>query len=96
MANPKGDTMFEEEWQTYRAHKDALLASDLGRYVVIRGEAILGTYPTVTQAFEAGVKAYGPDRFFLHRIVDAEPEAYAPPPFIGMMVAGSPLRYPAP
>jgi hypothetical protein len=88
--------MFEREWQTYRTHKDELLAAAPGEFVVIRGDKILGTYPDTALAFAAGVKAFGPERFFLHRISETEPEAYQPPPFIGMVAAGSTLRYPTP
>jgi len=90
------ETMFEQEWRTYEANKGSLLASAPGAYVVIRGAEILGTYPTTAQAFSAGIKAYGPDRFFLHRIVETETELYSLPSFIGMVAAGLPLRYPSP
>jgi hypothetical protein len=96
MAEQGAEAMFEQEWRTYREHKEHLLATAPGNYVVIRGNVILGTYPDTALAFAAGVAAYGPERFFLHRIAETEPEAYSPPPFIGMVVAGSPLRYPAP
>jgi hypothetical protein len=72
--------MFEQERATYEKHKGELLQFE-GRYVVIRGDEILGNYPTIAEAFSAGIKAYGPDQFFLHRISKDESGLFNP--FIG-------------
>jgi hypothetical protein len=87
--------MYELEWQTYRDQRERLLATAAGDFVVIRGAEILGTYPTLAEAYSAKVKAYGLERAFLQRISESEPELYELPSFIGMPEAGSKTRYPA-
>ena len=87
--------MYELEWQTYRDQRERLLATAAGDFVVIRGAEILGTNPTLAEAYSAKVKAYGLERAFLQRISESEPELYELPSFIGMPEAGSKTRYPA-
>lgn len=77
------DSMFEHERATYEANKATLLPFE-GEFVVIRGDRILGHYPTSAEAFDAGVKEFGPDRFFLHRIVKDETGLFNP--FVGCVV----------
>lgn len=72
--------MFEREWQTYLARKSELLAHE-GQFVVIRGNEVLGLYPSLAEGFDAGIRVFGPEQFFLHRITREEPTLYNP--FIG-------------
>ena len=85
---------FEREWATYQANKPDLLRNE-GSFVVIRGEQVLGVYPTMAQALESGTKAYSPEPFFVHKIIEKEPEVYGAPPFVGVMSKASIVAYPA-
>jgi hypothetical protein len=85
--------MFESEWKTYLENKARLLTESPGQYVVIHGDKIFGVYPNLAQAFDAGVKEYGPERFFLHRIVLVEPETRSPA-VISVARPDSPIKYP--
>jgi hypothetical protein len=80
IAESDNPTMFEREQATYARRKSELLANE-GQYVVIRGDEVLGTYPSATEAFDAGVRAYGPEPFFMHQIVREEKSLFNP--FIG-------------
>lgn len=83
-------TMFERERATYEANKAELLKFE-GQFVVIRGDQILGHYGTTAEAFDAGLRAYGPEPFFLHHIVRDEPSVFNP--FAGY-ISGRPPFYP--
>lgn len=61
-------TSFEAELKTYDVHLAELLADDEGRYTLIRGEAILGTYDTYKDALQAGYEKCGLDPFLVKRI----------------------------
>lgn len=84
--------VFEKEWETYQARKSELLARE-GEYVVIRGDEILGVFPTLPEAYDEGIRAYRSARFFLHRIAAVEPTAIASP-FLATAVKDSPIQYP--
>ena len=53
-----------------------------GDYVVILGDDILGHWPSRTQAYAEGRRAYGRQPFMLTRIVRDEPVYFQP--FIGV------------
>jgi len=68
-----GDVFFDE-WNTYCGEIGRLLAEGLqGRYVVIKGKDILGTYATWQAAREAGLQRFLLEPFFVHEIRVEEP-----------------------
>jgi hypothetical protein len=50
-----------EKWRQDRRH--------LGQFVLIKGDEILGFFPTVDAAFAAGTKRFGLQPFFVKQIV---------------------------
>ena len=56
------------ELQTYQAQKDALLRSSEGKFVLIHGNAVLGTYETKLDAVSAGHAQIGPGPFLVKKI----------------------------
>ena len=64
----------EVERETYRRILPDLLAdpANVGRYVIIRGEAVGGVYPTVETAAEAACDRYGLEPFMLKKVVEKE------------------------
>jgi hypothetical protein len=66
---------FERELEIYNEHLIELLASE-GKFVVIRGEEILGAFDTYEAALEAGYGRYGPVPFLVRKIQRSEPVHY--------------------
>ena len=60
--------MYEKELETYRAKLPALLVNDAGKYAVIKGEELLGTFSTYEDALQAGYTKYGLTPFLVKQI----------------------------
>ncbi|HWE38833.1 MAG TPA: hypothetical protein VG406_19950 [Isosphaeraceae bacterium] len=65
----------ERELATYQAHLIDLVA-DEGKYVVIRGEEILGPFASYEDALGAGYERFGPVEFLVKPIWRVEPIRY--------------------
>lgn len=65
------DTL-ETELKTYEAHKHELLA-DEGKFVVIHGDQILGTYATYEDALKVGYEKCKLEPFLVKKIQAVEP-----------------------
>lgn len=61
-----------EEVATYAAQKDSLVRDSLGKYVVISGDKVLGTWDSYEEALEAGYTHVGLKPFLVRevRLVD--------------------------
>ena len=51
--------VLEKELETYYKHKDSLLATDEGKYVLIYGDQLYGTYDTEDDAIHVGYDRFG-------------------------------------
>jgi hypothetical protein len=63
---------FEREYETYEKHKPELLSKAKGKYVLIKGDEILGIFPRQFAAIDQGYKLLGRGPFFVKRIVEVE------------------------
>jgi hypothetical protein len=62
------------EWNLYRREVGRLLAEgQQGRFVLIKGEEIIGVYDTWDDARDAGLDRFWPQPFMLHQILEWEP-----------------------
>ena len=77
----------EQELAFYRDHLPELLSHNKGQLVVIKGDRILGTYTTIQEAFEAGVKEWGTESFLIMPVADNEPVANFPALQVGLLYA---------
>ena len=69
-----GQDRLAAELKQYALHKNDWLENRTGQYVVIKGEAVLGFYPTFEAALYAGVGTWGVNNDFLvKQIVEHEP-----------------------
>lgn len=62
----------KEEIQYFEKNKAKLLADHEGKFVVIRGDHLLGAYDTVENAYNAGIKAYGDQQFLVRKATASE------------------------
>jgi hypothetical protein len=65
----------EKELETYNAHRDELL-QDEGKFVVIHGEQIAGTWETYEDALKAAYAEFGLGGFMVKQIFAVEPVHY--------------------
>jgi hypothetical protein len=70
MADPQQPLAIE--LKTYEQHKDELLQHGEGKYVLIAGETIIGTYDTKLDAVAAGHQQVGPGPFLVKKIERVE------------------------
>jgi hypothetical protein len=65
----------EKEMETYNAHRDQLLREE-GKYVVIQGDRIAGTWQTYEDALKAAYREFGLGGFMIKQILAIEPVHY--------------------
>jgi hypothetical protein len=63
---------FKTELATYEREKERLLSENEGRYVVIRGDDILGVWDTYEDAIKAGYEKAKLEKFFVKQIQGIE------------------------
>jgi hypothetical protein len=65
--------VLEEELATYRRELPKMLATHEGQYALIRGQHVLGYWPTQKEAYEAGVERVGLVPFLVKKVEAVEP-----------------------
>ena len=76
--------LFIEEQKTFEEKKAELLRLCEGKYAVIRGGKLLGTYDTPTAAYEAGIREWGDEPFMVKRVLREEPIQQMPALYRGI------------
>lgn len=66
---------------------DALAADYPGRYLLIKGESVVGAFETHDSGVDAGIKLFGRGPFLVRSVADPDPE----PLTIPAMVVGVPF-----
>jgi hypothetical protein len=64
--------MFEKELRYYKTHKDELLKSHPNKFLVIKGDRLLGPYNTDKDAYEAGLQEFGNVPFLIKKVTKEE------------------------
>lgn len=64
--------LLQKELDAFEAQKDQLLASALGKYVLIYGDQVLGTYDTENDAVVEGYRKCGNVPFLVKLVVPFE------------------------
>jgi hypothetical protein len=80
--------LFEAEQKAYEAKKAELLKLCEGKYVVFKGNELLGTYDTPAAAYEAGTLEWGDESFLVKKITREEPLEQVPALYRGIAYAG--------
>jgi hypothetical protein len=67
-------SQIDVEWEFYRREVGRLLAEGHeGKFVLIKGEAVIGFYDTWEAAYRAGVERYLRQGFMVHQVRSREP-----------------------
>jgi len=61
------------ELKTYEENKQNLLNSDRGKFVLIKGNMIIGIYDTYDDAIKVGIDKFGNKSFLVKQILEVEP-----------------------
>lgn len=64
--------LLEVELKAYEDHRDELLGTNSGKFVLIKGEQIVGVFDTPVDAIRAGYERFGNVPFLVKQIVQVE------------------------
>ncbi len=67
-----GTFTLEKELAAYEAVKPSLLPHALGKFVLIRGEQVVGTYDAELDAVDAGYQKFGNVPFLVKEVTEVE------------------------
>lgn len=62
----------EKELETFEAHKVELLAKSCGRFALVKGDEVVGTFDTTDDAIQHGYERFGNVPFLVKEIVEIE------------------------
>lgn len=64
--------LFETERSTFQDRREELIANSLGKFVLIKGEEVVGVYDAEGDAVREGYKRFGNVPFYVKQIVEVE------------------------
>jgi hypothetical protein len=79
--------MLEKEVKFYEANQSAWQAEHRGEFVVVRGEVVLGFFPSEDEALSAGATAYGLSPFLVRKLGKPPKDLSAPALTLGIFHA---------
>jgi hypothetical protein len=65
-------TQLEREVRYFEQHRIELLAQAAGKYALIKGAELIGTFSSETEAVGAGFRRFGNEAFLVKHIVEAD------------------------
>jgi hypothetical protein len=69
--NPGARMTLELEWKTFKEELPRLLESgERGKFALVRGNVVAGSYATRDEALSAGYERFGIDPFLVQEITD--------------------------
>jgi hypothetical protein len=77
----------ERERAFYSAHEPEWKAAHPGRYVVVRGERLLGAFDSMEAALAAGAAAFGLQSFLVRKLGETQAEIHIPALTLGLLRA---------
>lgn len=66
------DTTLKDELETFETHRSDLVARASGKFVLIHGREIVGTYETENDAINEGYRRFGNVAFLVKRIAQTD------------------------
>lgn len=79
--------MLERERAFYGAHEVEWAAAHPGRFVVVKGEQMLGVFDTMEDALAAGAASFGLDSFLVRKLGQKPDEVNIPALTLGLLRA---------
>jgi hypothetical protein len=81
--------MFEEELAYYDKNRADFLSKYEWKYLLIRGNELVGVFDKAPDAYAEGLKRYGNNPFLIKQVLREEPVQQLPALSLGILVAGS-------
>jgi len=72
----------EQELKTYEQEKQKLLLESKGKFVLIKGNEIIGVYANQEDALTEGYKKFGNQEFLVKEITEIEPVNFFSRPLV--------------
>lgn len=72
----------EQELKTYEREREKLLSEAKGKFVLIKGDKIVGIYVSQEDALAEGYKRFGNEEFLVKEITQIEPINFLTRPVI--------------
>ncbi|MBI4606448.1 MAG: hypothetical protein HY721_31165 [Planctomycetes bacterium] len=66
-------SLLDEEIKTYEQHRDELIGKAEGKFVLIRGGAVVGVYDSKMDAIRQGYQQFGNVPFLVKQVLRVEP-----------------------
>lgn len=82
--------LLEKELEYFRQHKKRWLLHHEGKYALVRGEELIGTFTKEEEAYEEGVKRFGAGPFLIKPILKEESPEQIPAISLGLSNARLP------
>jgi hypothetical protein len=79
--------VLEQERAFYTAHEAEWMAAHPSRFVVVKGERLLGAFDSIEEALAAGAAAFGPQSFLVRRLGEEPTEVNVPALTLGLLRA---------
>lgn len=80
-------TYLEVERDFYAAHEAEWMVLHPGRFVVVKGERLLGAFDSMAEALAAGAAAFGTQSFLVRRLGEKPAEVHIPALTLGLLRA---------
>jgi len=81
---------FEKELKYFRQHKEEWLLHHEGKYALVKGQDLIGTFTKEEEAYEEGVKRFGAGPFLIKPILKQESPEQIPAFSLGLSNARLP------
>ncbi|MDE1852544.1 MAG: hypothetical protein KGI38_02220 [Thaumarchaeota archaeon] len=82
-----GEKPLQQEYQFYLGRKPELLRQAPGKFALIKGETLVGTYDTDADAYKVGLSKFGNVPFLIIRIQEKEEQTWTPILELGLLRA---------
>ena len=77
----------ETELKFFNANRAKWLADHKGKFVLVKGEELVGAFDTAENAYVEGVGRFGNTPFLVKQILDEEPVLHVPVLTLGLLSA---------
>lgn len=81
--------MLDEERAYFDEHLPDWLQHYPGKYIVVRGNELVGTFDTQEQALSEGARRFGLSSFLVRQVLESNPEVRIPALTLGLLNADS-------
>jgi hypothetical protein len=77
----------QKEYNYYESIKSELLGKSKGKFALIKGEELVGTFDTDQDAYKAGLLKYGNTPFLIVHITEVDEKGWVPILELGLLSA---------